>query len=228
MLISNRKCPEICLKINNQPIKRVNSYKCLGLVIDDKLNFSLHCNKVSGNLARISYILFKNKYYLSKSSKLLIYNSLAYPHLIYNVTIWGTAPKIYLNKVLVSQKRIIRSIMGDRKASATAGFADLKLLNISLIYEHQSLCYMFRIINNDCPSLTINSIKLNQFTHTHNTRQKDDIKIPLCSLSISQKSFSFQGPKMWNSLPPSIRNKSCSNSTFSKIIKNHLISLEIN
>ena len=125
--------------------------------------------------------------------------------------------------MLISQKRIIRSILGDRTASATQGFRDLEILNIRKIYQHQVIIYMFKIKNDDCPALVCNTISLNQISHTYNTRGKNDLRTPFCSLAISQKSFSVQGPNLWNKLPASLKDSCCTYATFSKNLRDFLV-----
>ena len=176
MLLTNKNKPNLTLKLNDHDLKMVKSYKSLGLIIDDNLNFSFHCKKVSNSLAKINFMLFKNKYFLNRKSKLLLYYSLAYPHLTY-VCLWGSAPKIYFSKVLFAQKRLIRNILGDPKASTSQGFIDLRMLDIRKIYEDQFIYYMFKIKNNESPLVVIDIILANQITHCYNTRRKDDIRL---------------------------------------------------
>ena len=222
MLLTNKKRPTLTLRLNNHTLKRVESYKSLGLILDHNLNFGLHCKKVSNSLARINFMLYRNKYFLDRKSKLLLYHSLAYPHLIYNVCLWGSAPKIYLSKVLVGQKRLIRTILGDPRASASQGFIDLGILNVKKIYEHQAICYMFKIIHNVCPPIVVDTIRANQINHSHNTRRRNDIRPPIYSLSGAQKAFSYQGPSIWNKLPNTIKELNLSYTSFSKLNRLYL------
>ena len=225
MLITNKSRANLNLtiKLNNNVLTQVNSYKSLGLIIDDKLNFSHHCKKVCNSLAKINFMLFRNKYFLDKKSKLLLYYGLAYPHLTYNVALWGNAPAVYLDRVLISQKRVIRSIIGDRSVSATASFIDLEILNIRKIYQHQVIVYMFKIMNDECPALVCNTISMNQISHTYNTRGKNDLRTPFCSLAISQRAFSVQGPSLWNKIPTTLKDSNCTYKTFSKHLKELLV-----
>ena len=223
MLITNKRKCKLNIKMNDVELLQVESYKSLGLILDDKLNFSKHCSKVANNLSRVNYLLAKNKYFLDSKTKIQLYYSLAYPHLTYNNVIWGNAPAIYLNKVLVSQKRIVRNILGSYSASASKGFTSLKILSVPQIFEHQCLLYMYKIQNLHCPLLTALTISSNQISHSYNTRRKTDFRTPLFKLSISQKAFSYQGPKNWNELPPGLKNLKCSQKTFSKITKNYII-----
>ena len=223
MLITNKKRREMNIIMNNLKLVEVESYKSLGLLIDNRLSFKNHCTKVANSLSKVNYMLYKNKYFLDLKTKIQLYYSLAYPHLIYNNVIWGNAPSVYLNKVFVAQKRIIRNIIGNNNASASAGLINLKILSVPQIFEHQCILYMYKIRNSTCPQLINLSIEKHQIIHSHNTRRKNDYRTPLFKTAISQNAFSYQGPKFWNSLPPGIKNLHCSNPTFAKIVKNFIL-----
>ena len=122
MLITNKKRQNLNISMNGKKLNQVESYKSLGLILDQNLNFEKQCTKVAKNLSKVNYLLYKNKYFLDSRTKIQLYYSLAYPHLTYNNVLWGNAPSKYLSKVIVAQKRIIRNILGDTRASATAGF----------------------------------------------------------------------------------------------------------
>ena len=223
MVISNKKRVKLNILMNGVKLTQVSTYKMLGLVLDDRLNFSAHCKMVSNNLARINFFLYKHKYFLDLNTKMLLYHSLAYPHLTYNNILWGHAPAKYLNQVAVRQNKIIRNVSGC--ASATEGYSKIKILNIYQIHEHQSIIYMFKINNQICPLPVIRTISTNQHNHSYNTRFRNYINITSCSLSISQKAFSVTGPNFWNQLPPDIKNKNCTISTFSKNVKLYILEL---
>ena len=53
-------------------------------------------------------VINKIKHYIPHAMLKSIYYSIAYPHLIYCVTIWGNTSKIYLHKIQVQQNRIIK------------------------------------------------------------------------------------------------------------------------
>ena len=221
MVISNKKRVKLNILMDGKKLTQVSTYKMLGLVLDDRLNFSAHCKMVSNNLARINFFLYKHKYFLDLNTKMLLYHSLVYPHLTYNNILWGNAPAKYLKQVSVRQNKIIRNVSGSD--SATEGYSKLKILNIHQIHEHQSIIYMFKINNQICPLPVIRTILCNQHSHGYNTRFRHNINPTSCSLSISQKAFSVTGPQFWNQLPSDLKNLTCTLSTFSRRVKSYIL-----
>ena len=68
MLITNKSRVNLNLtiKLKNNVLTQVNSYKSLGLIIDNKLNFSLHCTKIC------NLYLFHNLYLLHMAIKVFL------------------------------------------------------------------------------------------------------------------------------------------------------------
>ena len=101
------------------------------------------------------------------------------------------------------------------------------MLDIRKIYEHQVICCMFKINNNESPPVVIDTILANQVTHCYNTRRKDDVRPPVYSLAGAQKAFSYQGPIIWNKLPNSIKDLNLSYTSFAKKVKLFLLSNDL-
>ena len=131
----------------------------------------------------------------------------------YNVIIWGSTFQVHLEPLIVQQKRIIRII-------ARAGFLEhtnslfhrLKLLKFDDIYKYFVSIIMYKRIKNN----------FYQQDHRVNTRNRFVIQPPYQRLTITQHSFEYCGPKVWNELPPSIQNLPNIN-IFKRKLKLHFI-----
>jgi len=68
---------------------------------------------------------------------------------------------------------------------------------------------MFKLHNNETPLLLIGNYQLVRDRHNYNTRHsaKDNYVIPLRHRKQDQNSFMYLGPKFWNSIPITIKNK---------------------
>jgi hypothetical protein len=67
------------------------SYNYLGLVIDEKLSWIPHIEKVSKKISPIIAILKKIQYFVDLKTLEIIYNSFINSHLTYLLPIWGSA-----------------------------------------------------------------------------------------------------------------------------------------
>ena len=76
----------------------------------------------------------------------------------------------------------------------------------------------FKCIHNLVPDYLIDKFILRSQIATRNTRQSNDLNIPLCRLATGQRSFAYRGAKIWNELSDDLRSL-----TSVKAFKGHLI-----
>ena len=78
--------------IDNQPVSRVSHTKFLGVIIDDKLNWSEHVNNLKIKLAKGSGISRKCRICFSIDTLITLYYSFIYPYITYCLEVWeGTS-----------------------------------------------------------------------------------------------------------------------------------------
>ena len=57
----------VSIKISNQEIERVHHTKFLGVIIDDKVNWSFHINAIKNKIAKGINVIYKARKLLNKS-----------------------------------------------------------------------------------------------------------------------------------------------------------------
>ena len=148
---------------------------------------------------------------------LLLYNALIKPHFIYCITVWGNACKTYMDKMFVTQKKIIRIITrAEFRAHTLELFKKSNLLNISNLHKYFVSIFVYKALHMDVPIL-LGSM----FTRNFNARQSANLRSVYCKKQISQSSMKTMGPKIWNLLPVDCKNAKCLH-TFRKFLKKHL------
>ena len=166
-----------------------------------------------------------------------LYYSLIYPHLIYAIEIWGSADTTHMNHVLMLQKIIVRMLcyLDKRQPNyafhpADPLFVTLGFLEVHDLFKLKLATFIYKSLNKQTPTNFHSWFKLTTQTHSHNTRSKF---IDIVSATNSNnlfiliartthyglKSVQVHGPKIWNSIPPTIRTNSSS-----RCFKNELIS----
>ena len=98
----------ITLKINKSAISEKDHVKYLGIIIDSTLSWKIHIDNVSSKISKSIGLLYKIRYFVNIKIMKTLYYSLVYPHLLYAIEAWGSADDIYLNKLLILQKKIVR------------------------------------------------------------------------------------------------------------------------
>ena len=71
------------IALNGAVLERTESVKYLGVFIDEKLNWSVHTNHLSLQLAKLTGIFFRLRNYVSKETLYMIYYSLVYSRIQY-------------------------------------------------------------------------------------------------------------------------------------------------
>ena len=84
---------------------------------------------------------------------------------------------------------------------------------------------MFKIYKGQAPLLLRNMFTLSN--NVSNTRQRFNYKLPLYRLTICQKSFRYNGVKIWNFIICHVNFRFSSIITFKKYVKRYLINNDI-
>ena len=99
-------------EIDNEITSETKSNKFLGVHIDNKLNWKMHIDYVSGKIARGIGILLKTRKVLRNECMTNLYYAFIYPYLIYCNHIWGNTYTTTLSKVQILQNKAIRITTG--------------------------------------------------------------------------------------------------------------------
>jgi len=212
----------IVVKIKDTEIKRVNSLKFLGIIIDDKLTWNEHtgviCNTLSKNIG-----IMNNLRFLPKEVLLMLYNALVSPYLNYCIVIWANSSIQNMNRLFKLQKRAIRIISHSSYLAHTApSFSCLNILNIYKLYEFQCAIFMYMCHKNVLPGSLLMYFDVNSTVHNYETRSANNYRLPLIRTNAFQKSIFFKGPKIWNEIPNDIKS-SLSLNVFKKNYKHPLL-----
>jgi hypothetical protein len=159
----------------------------LGMIIQDDLKHNHTISKTIGKLQTFAHSLkYANKLLPRRTLRDLYYTH-AYPHLISNITVWGTAnnSKMYMKPLATLQKKLIRLICNVPPRTHTAPLMQqLKTLNIYNLYTYRTAIEVHKFKH---PQKEINRPQHNHnYTaitqvHSHNTRhsQSGNHYIPL-------------------------------------------------
>ncbi len=152
-----------------------------------------------------------------------LYNSFVMPYLTYGVEVWGSAAERHINNITLSQKKIVRIISSNKARDHTKPiFKSLKILPFPKLYESCILKTMFKYQNNLIP-VEINDLFItNDDIHTHYTRHRRQLNIPIGRTTMIHKTFRFKGVHYWNTVAGKI-NVNCSLLTFKHNIKEYLL-----
>ena len=86
--------------VNNHRISPEDKLKYIGVLIDNKLSWKPHVQKVKTQLSRACGVLTKLKHNATQSVLKVVYNSLIQPYLNYSILNWGRASKATIQPLI--------------------------------------------------------------------------------------------------------------------------------
>ena len=143
--IKNEKLENI--KISGEIINHSENTKFLGLWIDEKLNWTKHCNTLITKLKRNLALVRNTRNLFNQSTLKLIYHTHLQSHINYGLVIWGgVVNKEILNRIQQIQLKCLKYI------SNTVSYPhELRLLNIKQLVKLERAKLGFRFQNKLLP-----------------------------------------------------------------------------
>lgn len=182
-------------------IKQSDNIKYLGVIIDDKLNFKKHISKIKQKLYPSITNLWRNRKYINCSIAATWYKSIIRPNLEYCASLLLSNHNYIKNDLLKIENRCLKIIDPLSHKIDTRYIFNIPSLTIRLQYLY--LLSFFKInfklvksIDNELlPKRSLNFTRLS--TDTGFLLGKDKAKFLINNF----------GAKLFNDLPPHVRNK---------------------
>ena len=223
----------LSIMANNTHIKRAQTVKYLGVLVDEDLRFKSHIEKVSSIVSRNLGIISRARYLFDRKQVILLYNALILPYFTYCLVTWGSNYESSLQPLIVLQKRAIRLVAGTGRIAHTGPlFRELRLLKITDLLQYQLLLVLHDFLHGHLPwplarrfhlyhsarNLRGN-IHFCETVHTDGAERLPNYKHRNYILF----NLFYQAPRVWNRtispLIPDIRDIPSSKSHFKKYIK---------
>ena len=198
-------------------IEQTESYKYLGVIFDEKLNWEPQINKMCGKLASVCGVLSKVRHILDRNSLMMIYNSLVESRLRYGILGWGTAANYQLNRLKTLQNRALRYIdFSPIGTTILPIYAQFNVLPLNKMIDLERANYMFSLSNDLLP--TVFRSYCSKPSHRYETRySKSNFSLAPYVSKINETSIKVIGPKIWSMVPEQIKSLQ-----FRKTFANHL------
>ena len=196
----NLELPEV-LKLNNSDIKRVNTTKSLGVIVDEKLNWDEQFKRIKGKMSGGLAALKKLKNVVPQSQLCNVYCALIESHLRYADVIWGSLSKTKLAALQRLQDRACSIISNARiKDNWSSSW-----LNVENLFRYDRTVMTYKIVNRLCPESLWNKYHPRSSYSTYNTRHCKDLQIPRYRTEFAKKGFHYAVLASWNDTPAEIR-----------------------
>ena len=202
----NLRFPDVLALGDELEITRTKSFKYLGLIISENLDWKEHLRNVQKKLAPASGILWKLGNVLPLSCRKIIYDALLQSHINYMVPIWGLAPDSTINNAQILQNRALRSFY------SIHSLEHRDKMYAHLVENHlpiRACClvgittYTYNVINGKTHSnLQFTS---SQLIHGRNLRERNPLRPAQARTNYGHRSLETFGPMLFNKVPPDIQ-----------------------
>ena len=128
-----------------------------------------------------------------------LYYSFVYPYFIYCIEIWGSAQQSHINRLIKTQKKIIRILTNSKPKSHTdILFQQMDILPFEKLVKHRTGIMMFKIHSGSVPDCISMLFVTNNSVHDHNTRANKHLHKRKGKCEAIYRTFSYQGIYIWN------------------------------
>lgn len=190
------------IAINNKDIEIVGkgqeeeSFKLLGIHLDDKLSWKHHANQVVTKIKKGTNLLFCAKRFINVKTRIMLYQALIESHLRYCLPVWGPANKEY-RPLILSQKVALRTIPNQYSIHTENIMKDHSLLSFKDMVDMSLSVIAYKILHKKVPVQLQTFIK---WSGSSETRRGVVTILPKFKKTVLQKQQVFQMSKVWNSL----------------------------
>ncbi|KAK6191070.1 hypothetical protein SNE40_002818 [Patella caerulea] len=210
------------LRVGDSIVKSSSRIKFLGMHMDENLNFKHHIAQKTRSAALAMFNLRKLRPFLSRELSLQIASSLVFSHMDYGNSLLCNLPASTVKPLQRIQNFTAKLILGvSYDHSSTAALNELHILPIEARCQFKLLVLVYKCINNIAPSYLTELLQFQ--TSSYNTRSSSQnmLLIPKTKYkTFADRSFSVMGPRLWNTLPESV--KQCKTVTdFKKKLKTY-------
>lgn len=222
-LIQNPK-----IMIENTEIERVSEAKNLGMEMDGSLKFEKHVINIVRNCFYRLKLLYKIRRYISVEVRVHLCEALILSKLNYGDAVFGGC-------LLARSERLIQRVQNactrfcynvPPRTHITPFLNDAKQLKMAARRELHFAVMLFGIIKNKQPEYLYDKLKWSSAVNKYDTRASAHLLIIPKHQSAGYKaSFCYRASKIWNDLPPPIRECK-SKATFSLKLKKYLLDLQ--
>ena len=220
---SIKSCPVICA--NNSKLEWKFECKYLGVILDSCLTWKPHIEYMCNELRPKIGLLSRLRHILPRKELCMIYMTLIQSIIDYGITLWGFSSKANVAQIARFQKRCARLITGQFNYTISSQLLlnELNLLNIEDRIQYFISIAIFKCLLKLAPYYLQDKLTLCNELHDYLTRDTTLLSIPQARTNYMKRSFAFQGPSLWNSLPPPIRSLNLSVPQFKSQLKRYLL-----
>jgi hypothetical protein len=210
------------IKLEDEIINRVHEMKVLGIILDDKLDFTTQTTSVSKKCNSILAMLFPLRDIISSKCKTILINALIMSIINYTCIVYFNQSKKNMNVVMGILRRASRFILRKRYRDSTKEDINNKHKWLTPKHRHHfELCkFAYTVVHEKAPDYFQNYLTTQEITQ-RTTRRNVYNNVNNSNI----KTVKNQATKTWADLPDDI--KSSNFSIFKRKLFDYILSIQI-
>ena len=197
------------LTIRKYTLHEVDHIKYLGVILDNKLNWSYHIAYLVTKLSQVAGMLYKVRDILPMKNRIMVYNSLAGSYLNYGIISWGSATLSTLSKLKALQNRLVRYItFSPPRTNVKCKFKSLNILTVDQLYFCETAKFVQSVHTSTSPMIFQDYFQI--ASHSYNTRfrQNSHYALPQPRTERGKRSCVYTGVNIWTNVPMNLKDLS--------------------
>ena len=226
MIISLKdKPPDLNLVIGNSYIERKQVQKFLGVYIDDKMCFTGHTKKISSKLSQGIGVIRKIKQLVPRTVLKQLFFAFIYSKFTYAIICYGSAYQNQIQRIKNLVNRALKLVLNVHTLAPNT-CKNARIFDFDMAYKYFCGINMYRVLSLNIHPFLATKIRSFQRNHSHETRSvlNQELTLPYVTRSKCQRSFLYNGIKVWNDIPLQTRNVHDNLDSFKKLLKEDLLS----
>ena len=190
-------------------LEHVHQINDLGIIFEDKLNFSLHISAKVNKANSILGIIKRNFRYLSQESFVMLYKALVRSHLEYAIAVWCPYKKGDISSLEKVQRRATKLIGSIKHLPYVDRLIQLKLPTLKYRRARGDMIEVFKILH----GFYDNTSNINLTPHVGVATRGNKYKLYKKSVKYDLKMHFFTNSvvSLWNSLPDEVVDSNTTN-----------------
>lgn len=195
------------LSVGGTQIERVKTMKYLGVIVDCRLQFKEHWEYIVSKISRGVNYLSRCAPYLSKWSRLAVFNTIIFPHFTFCSTILYLLNQGEIDRLQKLQNRAMRIILScSRYTPIRSMLQQLCWLPVKEYLSFSALIFIYKVKSGRSPAYLVSKLTYIDQVHGYGTRQQNDFFVVSRGTKSAENSVFNKGLKMYNALPREVKN----------------------
>ena len=124
------------LVLNGEKIDQMSEHHLLGIIIDNKLRWDSHTNKMCKTVTRRVFLLSKLRYIVDIDTKELFFNAHTKPHIDYASVVWDGCSDVLKKRLHSMHRRAVKLIFPDTTLTTDQKLKEMRIMSLQKQLEY--------------------------------------------------------------------------------------------